>query len=120
MIFMTDGDAVSAPCDYTAYGVAFWDQRTTTDVSTASNCPNEYSALDDQVNNRFIALCTAVKNKNITLWVISFGSGSNTTTEARLASCASSGKYFTARDSNTLQTTFASIANQISQLRLTK
>lgn len=120
MIFMTDGDAVSAPCDYTAYGVAFWDKRTTTDVSTASNCPNEYSALDDQVNNRFIALCTAVKNKNITLWVISFGSGSNTTTEARLASCASSGKYFTARDSNTLQTTFASIANQISQLRLTK
>lgn len=120
MIFMTDGDAVSAPCDYTAYGVAFWDQRTTTDVSTAGNCPNEYSALDDQVNNRFIALCTAVKNKNITLWVISFGSGSNTTTEARLASCASTGKYFTARDSNTLQTTFASIANQISQLRLTK
>lgn len=120
MIFMTDGDAVSAPCDYTAYGVAFYDQRTTTDVGTASNCPNEYSALDDQVNNRFIALCTAVKNKNITLWVISFGSGSNTTTEARLASCASTGKYFTARDSTTLQTTFASIANQISQLRLTK
>jgi Flp pilus assembly protein TadG len=120
MIFMTDGDAVSAPCDYTAYGVAFWDQRTTTDVSTASNCPNEYSALDDQVNNRFIALCSAVKNKNITLWVISFGSGSNTTTEARLSSCASTGKYFTARNSATLQTTFQSIANQISQLRLTK
>lgn len=120
MIFMTDGDAVSAPCDYTAYGVAFYDQRTTTDVGTAGNCPNEYSALDDQVNNRFIALCTAVKNKNITLWVISFGSGSNTTTEARLSSCASTGKYFTARNSATLQTTFASIANQISQLRLTK
>jgi hypothetical protein len=120
MIFMTDGDAVSAPCDYAAHGVAYWDQRTTTDVGIAANCASEYSTLDDQVNARFVALCTAVKNKNITLWVISFGSGSNTTTEARLSSCASTGKYFTARDSATLQTTFQSIANQISQLRLTK
>jgi Flp pilus assembly protein TadG len=120
MIFMTDGDAVSAPCDYTAYGVAFWDQRTTTDVGTATNCPNERSQLDDQVNARFLAMCGAVKNMNITLWVISFGTGSNTTTENRLSQCATSGRYFTARNSATLQTTFASIADQISQLRLTK
>lgn len=120
MIFMTDGDAVSAPCDYSAYGVAFWDQRTTTDVGSASNCTTERAALDDQVNARFLAMCSAVKNMNITLWVISFGSGSNTTTENRLSQCATSGRYFTARNSATLQSTFASIADQISQLRLTK
>jgi len=120
MIFMTDGDAVSAPCDYSAYGVAFWDQRTTSDVGTASNCPNERSQLDTQVVQRFLAMCTAIKNKNITLWVISFGNGSNTTTETNLKNCATDGRYFTARDSASLQTTFASIADQISQLRLTK
>ena len=120
MIFMTDGDANAAPCDYAAHGVTYYDKRVTSDVGTASNCGSAYSTLNDQVNARLVGLCTAVKNMNITLWVISFGSGSNTTTEARLASCASSGKYFTARDSAALQTTFASIANQISQLRLTK
>lgn len=119
LIFMTDGDAVSTPCDYSAYGVHFFDRRTTTDVGSASSCGQERTALDDQINARLVALCTAVKNKNITLWVISFGSGSNTTTESRLSNCASPGRYFTARNSASLQTTFANIANQISQLRLT-
>lgn len=120
IIFMTDGDAQSAPCDYAAYGVAWYDQRTTTDVGTAGNCGNERTALDDQVNARLVALCTAVKNMNITLWVISFGSGTNTTTETRLSNCATPGRYFQAKDSATLQATFASIADQISQLRLTQ
>ncbi|MEG3151457.1 pilus assembly protein [Sphingomonas sp. ZT3P38] len=123
MIFMTDGDAVSQSCDYAAYGVAFWDKRTTTDVGTAQNCEgvtDGMPSLNAQINARLEGLCTAVKNKNITLWVISFGSGSNTTTEGRLETCASPGRYFTARNSATLQTTFASIANQISQLRLTR
>lgn len=120
IIFMTDGDAQSAPCDYAAYGVPWWDQRTTTNVGLAASCPNERTQLDDQVNARLTALCTAVKNKNITLWVISFGSGSNATTEARLSACATPGRYFAARDSASLQSTFASIANQISQLRLTQ
>jgi Flp pilus assembly protein TadG len=120
MIFMTDGDATSYPCDYSSHGVAFYDKRTTTDVGTASNCHLGNSALAAQINNRFAALCTAVKNMNITLWVISFGSGSNTDTESRLEACASSNRYFTARNSATLQSTFKSIADQISQLRLTK
>jgi Flp pilus assembly protein TadG len=121
IIFMTDGDAQSSPCDYAAYGVAFWDQRTTTDVGTADHCTDSQRAsLNDQINARLTALCTAVKNKNISLWVISFGSGSNTVTEDRLSNCATPGRYFAARDSAGLQTTFAAIANQISQLRLTQ
>jgi hypothetical protein len=115
MIFMTDGDTNTSNSDYNAYGVPWFDRRETSASSAPSN-----SDLNDQVNARFLALCTAVKNKNITLWVISFGSGSNSTTESRLEQCATSGRYFVARDSATLQTTFRSIADQISQLRLTK
>ncbi len=122
MIYMTDGDAVAQPCDYTAYGVAWWDRRTTDDVGTQSNCSGidgGLPSLNAQVNARLDGLCTAVKNKEITLWVISFGDGSNAATEARLRTCASNGRFFTARNSATLQATFKAIADQISQLRLT-
>jgi len=51
--------------------------------------------------------------------VIAFGNLA-TTTETRLKACASSGRYFKATDAATLQQTFKSIADQISQLRLTK
>jgi hypothetical protein len=40
--------------------------------------------------------------------------------EARLTSCATTGRFYAARNAAALQTTFASIANQISQLRLTR
>jgi Flp pilus assembly protein TadG len=120
MIFMTDGDTQTSACDYASHGLPFFDKRTTANVGSAADCGRENSALNAQVNARFAALCTAVKNKNITLWVISFGSGSSTETEDRLEACASSGRYFTARNSATLQATFKSIADQISQLRLTK
>lgn len=122
LIFMTDGDAVSQACDYSAYGVAFFDQRTTTDVGSAANCGyvnGGRPALNAQVNSRLEGLCTAVKNMNITLWVISFGNGSNAATEKRLKDCATNGRSFTARDSAALQSTFKAIADQISMLRLT-
>lgn len=120
MIFMTDGDSTSSPCDYNAYGVPWFDKRQVANPGTAANCGTNNQDLINQINYRLDALCTAVKNKNITLWVISFGNGSNAATEARLKSCATDSRFFTARDSVTLQQTFASIANQISQLRLTQ
>lgn len=120
LIFMTDGDSTSSPCDYNAYGVPFWDQRQTTDVGSASNCGSNRQALIDQIDLRLQALCTAVKNKNITLWVVAYGNGVNTGTGGKLETCASSGKYFSAADPAALQNTFKSIANQISALRLTR
>ena len=112
---MTDGDTRTSASDYTAYGVPWFDRRNVEAPSAAT------SSFDDEVNARFTALCKATKNKNITLWVISFGSGSNTVTEDRLKTCATSENYyFKAADSASLQTSFNSIANQISQLRLTK
>jgi Flp pilus assembly protein TadG len=120
LIFMTDGDTQTNSNDYAAYGIPWYDRRNVT-AADVGNSPGTLNMDEsDEVNARFAALCTAIKNKNITLWVISFGSGSNSTTENRLSQCATPGRYFTARSSSALQTTFASIANQISQLRLTK
>lgn len=115
MIFMTDGDTRTRAMDYGAYGIPWFDKRNVGTISKPTD------GFDDEVNARFAALCTAVKNKNITLWVISFGDESNTTTENRLQACATSNSYyFKASNSAALQTAFSSIANQISQLRLTK
>jgi len=115
IIFMTDGDTNAQNYDYAAYGLPWFDRRQTDPYRVPYS-----NDLNDQVNARFSALCSAIKNKNITLWVISFGDGSNSTTEQRLSDCATPSRYFEARDSATLQKTFAQIANQISQLRLTQ
>lgn len=120
IIFMTDGDTNTGNGNYTAYGVPWFDRRQT----SATSVPSQ-TDLDTQVDLRFAALCSKIKNQTyngkaaFTLWVISFGSVS-TDTETRLRNCATSGRYFTASNSAALQTTFKSIADQISQLRLTK
>ncbi len=128
IIFMTDGDAVSQPCDYTAYGFLFLDKRTTTDVGPAASCvsyPGGRPALNEQINKRTEGLCAEIKNKTFegrqafTLWVIAFGNLA-ADTETRLSNCATSGRYFKATNAAALQSTFKSIADQISMLRLTK
>jgi Flp pilus assembly protein TadG len=121
MIFMTDGDPCTASTNYQAYGLAWFDRRET-DPNTApslnQNCTSG-APLTDQVNARTDALCSAIKNKNITLWVVTFGQVANQTVN-RLKACASPDRYFSATNAAQLQATFASIANQISQLRLTQ
>jgi len=117
IIFMTDGDTNTQPSDYNAYGVPWFDKLQTNSTSQ--------SDLDTQVDKRFAALCTAIKNATFkgkpvyTLWVISFGKVSSDT-ETRLTNCATSGRYFSTKTSSELQTQFRKIADQISQLRLTK
>ncbi len=117
LIFMTDGDTQTSTSNYAAYGLPWYDRRNVAASDVGSSPGGD---MNDEINARFLALCKVVKNQNITLWVISFGSGSNATTENRLSQCASSGRFFTARDSVALQNTFKTIADQISQLRLTK
>ena len=114
LIFMTDGDTNANDNDYAAYGLPFFDHRQTPANPTKPQ-------LDDQVNQRFLAVCNWVKNSNIKLWVINFGEGQAQETVDRLKACArDGGEYFEATDSVGLQRTFKSIADQISQLRLTK
>jgi Flp pilus assembly protein TadG len=120
MIFMTDGDACTGVANYTAYGIPWFDRRQTAQnaVPTAG-CTWNSATLTEQVNLRTEALCTAIKNKNITLWVISFGS-LETPTLNRLSNCATTSRYYSANNSAELYATFNTIANSISQLRLTK
>ncbi|CAN5347646.1 hypothetical protein BH10PSE14_BH10PSE14_15110 [soil metagenome] len=119
MIFMTDGDPCTGVDNYTAYGVNWYDRRTVGVGTTPTDGCTTSGNLTTQVNARTAALCTAIKNKNITLWVITFGTlASDTVT--RMTACATPGRYFNATNAATIQTTFASIADQISQLRLTR
>lgn len=114
LIFMTDGDTVTSTTGYTSQGVAWWDRRQTTNSSAPST-----GILDDTVNARTTALCTAIKNKNITLWVISYGNGVSSAAQTRLQNCASPGRFYSASDSASLIAQFKAIADEISQLRLT-
>lgn len=122
VIFMTDGETCTGSVNYGPYGYPWFDRRTTPDGDVPSyGCETETTTggtLSEQVNARASALCTAIKNKNITLWYIWFGA-SKPNLEARLRLCATPSRFYAARNSADLQTTFATIANQISQLRLT-
>ncbi|MBK5263853.1 MAG: Tad domain-containing protein [Alphaproteobacteria bacterium] len=115
VIFMTDGDTMTSTTNLAAYGLSWWDRRQTNTASAPTT-----ALLDDTVNARTEALCTAVKNMNLTLWVISFGSGVSSSAQTRLQNCASPGRFYSAANSATLIANFQSIANEISQLRLTK
>jgi Flp pilus assembly protein TadG len=117
IVFMTDGDTVNIPGNHTAYGIDWWDRRQT----DSGSAPTQ-TLLQNLNNARANALCTAIKNKNINLWVVAFGSGTgiSTATEDRLKACATdAAHYFRASDVPTLISNFNSIASSISQLRLT-
>lgn len=122
LVFMTDGDTNTSQTNYTSEGIAWWDRRQTSGTND--------SDTDSIVNARFAAICTAIKAKGIVIWVISYGNGTNTTTDTNLRNCSSdsvinntttgeSTRFFKAANSDNLISTFKSIANQISSLRLT-
>ncbi|MCW2366285.1 hypothetical protein M2341_001732 [Sphingobium sp. B7D2B] len=112
IIFMTDGATMTDNTNYTAYGIPWYERRQTT------YSPNS-TQLNNIVNSRLVALCTAIRNRNITLWVVSYGGGVDKTTETRLESCATPKKYFKADDTPTLISNFKQIASEIADLRLT-
>ncbi len=117
MVFMTDGDTVTSDSNYSPYGVHWYDRRQS-DPATAPSS----TFLSNNVNARTVALCQAIKNKNITLWVVSYGGvggNINATTTARLSACASDGHFLEANSVSQLANTFKGIASEISNLRLT-
>ena len=122
IIFMTDGEVCTSTTNYQAYGVAWFDRRETDSAQVPTDgCSTDAGGggtMSAQVIARYTALCTAVKNKNITLWVVYFGSPAADDV-TRMTACASEGRFYQASSSAQLLTTFSSIAAQISQLRLT-
>jgi Flp pilus assembly protein TadG len=113
MIFMTDGGTNVQLTDYSAYGINWWDRR-----QNGSGAPTK-SWLDANLNARTRAICEAVKNKGITLWVVAFGDDIDTDTETRLSQCASESSYFKAESVADIVQKFNLIADKITALRLT-
>jgi Flp pilus assembly protein TadG len=114
MVFMTDGDTYTEDFNYSAYGVHWYDRRQTP-VGTEPT----RDLLNDLTNARTVALCKAIKDKNINLWVVSYGSVSGATSD-RLRACATPGKFVQASSVVSLISNFKEIAAKISALRLTK
>ncbi len=108
IVFMTDGELSTNVTDvYTPYGVEYWDRRITTDGSGTTAATNHAA--------RFQAACEAARNKNISVWVVAFG----TTLTQNLIDCASSGRAYHADNNDELDAAFNEIAEKIAQLRLT-
>ncbi len=107
IVFMTDGDMSANMGNLTFQGYEWTMQR----VGGTSD-----SNLTDRHNNRFLQLCEKAKAKNITIWVVGFGTSLNT----QLTTCATPGKAYEASNASQLNDNFQAIARQISKLRLSQ
>jgi len=107
LIFLTDGNTAPLDVSYGTYGVEPLDRRRWR--------PSSSLTLTQTVENRFSYACQQVKNKNITVWVISFGVAANPI----MQDCAGSERYFVASDASDLDEIFSDIADRMSELRVT-
>jgi len=107
LIFLTDGETSPLDISYGTYGIEPLDRRRWK--------PSSSMTLTQTVENRFSFACEQVKNRNITVWVISFGVGANPV----MQNCAGTERYFVAANAAELQQVFSDIANRMSELRMT-
>jgi hypothetical protein len=105
LIFMTDGIMEPNNTIQQAWGIEYHDRRITTDGST-----NDATLH----TSRFNALCEAIKDKGIRVWVISFGTSLTTS----LTTCASPESSYLAANSSQLNAAFINIATQVGELRV--
>ncbi|MEO6716392.1 MAG: Tad domain-containing protein [Novosphingobium sp.] len=108
LIFLTDGETAPRDIAYGAYGVEPLDQRRWSPSSSLS--------LTQVVEKRFTVACEEVKKRNITVWVIGFG----TNMTNMLKDCAGNGRWFQADDATQLNAAFAKIAASMGDLRISK
>ena len=111
MIFLTDG--LTAPRDlaYGTYGIEPLDKRRWDPKKPAGGL-----TLTNVVEKRFAVACNEVKKRNITVWVIGFG----TTLNPIMTECAGPGHFFEAKNAGELSDVFNKIATQLGDLRVTK
>ena len=108
LIFLTDGLTAASEFSYGAYGIDSLDERRRSRTSTMS--------LNDVIEKRFTVACNEVKKRDITVWVIGFGTSLNPV----LTDCAGPGHYFEAKDATGLSATFSKIAEALGDLRISK
>lgn len=105
IIFMTDGQMAPNPGIYGFQNQEYIFGR------VGSNDTTELTARH---NTRFQHACQQARSRNITVWVIAFGTALN----QELIDCASGGNAFQANNSTQLRDRFQQIAQQITRLRL--
>lgn len=108
IVFLTDGQTEAYDIAYGAYGVEPLDRRRWN--------PNSAISLNDTVDRRFSVACAEAKRRNMTVWVIGFGTTLNTV----MTDCAGPGHFFEAADAATLQDVFSKIAAQMGDLRISR
>ena len=111
LIFLTDGLTAPRDLSYGSYGIEPLDQRRWNPTS-----PQLGLTLTDVVEKRFGVACSEVKKRNITVWIVGFG----TTLEPFMADCAGAGHFFEASNSAELRDVFSKIATQMGDLRIGK
>lgn len=107
IIFMTDGEMAPNPGIYGFQGQEFLMNRVGSTDATE---------LEARHNRRFLEVCAAAKSRNVTVWVVSFG----TALTSQLRTCASGDNAYQANNSAQLRQQFQSIAQQITRLRLSE
>jgi len=116
LVILTDGKnefisrtASLGGSDYTAYGTI--DQWGYSSIYTAR----------DELDSRFANICQNIKNDDIIIYGITFGSTPDTATRAAFESCATKPAfYFHAPSNGELQDVFDTIGRQLSNLRLSQ
>jgi Flp pilus assembly protein TadG len=108
LIFLTDGITQPRDISYTSYGLEPLDQRRWTERPDP--------LLDRTIELRFGIACDEVKKRNVTVWVIGFGTEMNDI----MKDCAGEGRWFQADDAEELAETFELIAKSMAELRVSK
>ncbi|WP_324260225.1 Tad domain-containing protein [Altererythrobacter sp. H2] len=108
LIFLTDGQTEPYDLAYGTYGVDALDQRRWSQSSPLT--------LAETVEQRFLTACKEVKKRNITVWVIAFGTELNPV----MTECAGEGRYFEASDAAQLSQAFETIAASLGDLRISQ
>ena len=107
IVFLTDGQTSALDISYSSYGFEPLDRRRW--------APGSALSLTQTIEQRFSFACQKAKKKNITVWIVAFGTSLNPIMEE----CAGPGKAFQANDSDELNEIFKKIATSMSDLRLT-
>lgn len=108
IIFMTDGLLDTGPAIYSAYGIEQYDERVT---------GGSLSTQDERHRQRFNLMCSAVKNRGVSIWVVAFASS----LDANLTNCATTASQAaTVSNQDALNAKFVEIGKNIGSLRLTK
>jgi hypothetical protein len=95
--------------DYTAYGRLNEGRLGTTSQSSAN------AILDD----RMLAMCTAMKAEGIIIYTLTFGPSPDSGTRTLFSNCATdSDQYYHAPTGSTLEEAFEQIAGELSNLRI--